>query len=85
MYKLYKMFTSKAKQIIRDREKEAGGGVAGGIKKDAAGKGSVSLDLEEQYPPLRLTGQVQDTNKQFKVHIGPQLLCKLITLSIIAG
>lgn len=67
MYKLYKMFSSKAKQIVREKEKEAGGGVTGGVRRDAAGKGS--LDLEAQYAPLKLSSLVQENVKQFKVHV----------------
>lgn len=71
MYKLYKLFTSKAKQIVRDKEKETGGGVLGGpVRRDtAASKGSVSLELEGQCAPLKLSGQVQENVKQFKVQI----------------
>lgn len=67
MYKLYKLFTSKAKQVSRDKEKkEAGGGLTGGVRRgDAPVKGSASL--EDEYAPLKLSGQVQEYVKQFKV------------------
>ena len=61
MYKLYKMFNNKAKQVMREREKEAG---PGGIKRDSV-RGQETL--EEQFAPVRLSSLVQNSIKQFKV------------------
>lgn len=71
MYKLYKMFTSKAKQLARDKEKETGGGVlGGGVRRDTVTRPG-HASLEDEYPPLKLSGQVQEQVKQFKVRTFP--------------
>ena len=58
MYKLYKMFNAKAKQLSRSKEKEAP--LMGGAKKDK--------DAQQQdYAPIKLTSQIQDSIKLFKV------------------
>ena len=63
MYKLFKMFTSKAKQVARDKEKAAGGGLTGGVVK----KDKDSTTQKQEYAPLKLTTQIQDNIKLFKV------------------
>ena len=63
MYKLYKMFNSKGKQLARDREKEAGGGLTGGLKKDKTAK-----TQELDFAPVKLSSQIQDNIRLFKVH-----------------
>ena len=80
MYKLYKMFSSKAKQIVREKEKEAGGGMTGGVRRDAAAAAKGSLDLEGQYAPLKLSGLVQENVKQFKVRVKSTMHGKQILL-----
>lgn len=66
MYKLYKMFSSKAKQIARDKEKESGGGLAGGVRRESSmSQGRESI--EEQFAPLQLSSKIQNSIKQFKV------------------
>lgn len=61
MYKLYKQFTSKAKQVTRDREKEAGRTIGGDAMRDG------TKALEAEFAPLKLSSQVQESIKQFKV------------------
>ena len=60
MYKLFKMFTSKAKQIAREKEKESGGTLTANIKKDKKVE-------EPQYAPLMLSSQIQESIRVFKV------------------
>ena len=63
MYKLYKMFVSKAKQIARDKDKQGGGALAAGVKRDSS-----EPSEEEQFAPVKLSSLVQESVKQFKVH-----------------
>lgn len=59
MYKLCKVFASKAKQVARDKAKESGGGLTEGVKKDSL--------IEREFAPFKLSSQIQDSVKQFKV------------------
>lgn len=68
MYKLCKTFNSKAKQVARDKEKQSGGDLEG-VKRDAIRKDTRMASLEDTFAPLKLSSQVQDNIKQFKVII----------------
>ena len=62
MYKLNKLFNSKAKQLVREREREGGADLESGMKRD-----TTKASLEETFAPLKLSSQVQQQIKQFKV------------------
>ena len=62
MYKLEKLFLSKAKQVAKGKEKEAGLGLAGGGRRDTQ---DVISTLD--YPPLKLASLMKENVKQFKV------------------
>lgn len=51
MYKLYKTFNAKAKQLAKERVK------GGGAKEDT----------KEVYAPVKMTTSIQEQVKQFKV------------------
>ena len=53
MYKLYKTFNAKAKQLAKER------GKGGGAKEDT----------EEIYAPVKMTTSIQEQVKQFKVRV----------------
>ena len=58
MYKLYKTFNAKAKQLAKEQAK--GGGAKdkmGGVKEE-----------DDTYAPLKMTSAIQEGIKQFKVH-----------------
>lgn len=61
MYKLFKMFTSKAKQIAREKEKESGGALTTNIRKDKKVE-------EPEFAPLKLSSQIQESIRVFKVN-----------------
>ncbi len=65
MYKLLKMFNAKAKQLAREREKEAGGALTGGVKKGMDSK----APEQQQYAPVKLSTHIQDSIKLFKVNL----------------
>ena len=52
MYKLFKIFNAKAKQLAKERAK------GGGAKEEGDGT----------YAPLKMTSTIQEGIKQFKVH-----------------
>ena len=52
MYKLFKTFNSKAKQLAKEK------GKGGGARDDS----------EDVYAPIKITTTIQDQVKQFKVH-----------------
>lgn len=68
MYKLEKLFLSKAKQVAKGKEKEAGVGLAGGVRRDT--QDAIS-SLE--YAPLKLASFMKENVKQFKVR--PVCVC----------
>jgi hypothetical protein len=58
MYKLYKTFNAKAKQLAKEQAK-------GGGAKDKVGGAKEEADT---YAPLKMTSIIQEGIKQFKVH-----------------
>lgn len=65
MYKLYKTFNAKAKQLAKEQAK-------GGGAKDKVGG---TKEGEGIYAPLKMTSTIQEGIKQFKVYI---FLCNFI-------
>ena len=53
MYKLYKIFNAKAKQLAKERAK---------------GGGAKEKEEDGAYAPLKMTSTIQEGIKQFKVH-----------------
>ncbi len=61
MYKLFKTFNAKAKQLAKEREKKAGDNLGGGVK------GHSEESQEVEYAPVKLSQSIQDQIKGFKV------------------
>lgn len=62
MYKMFKTFNAKAKQLAKEREKKAGDNLGGGVK------GHSEESQEEVFAPVKLSQLIQEQIKQFKVH-----------------
>ena len=58
MYKLYKTFNAKAKQMANEKAK-------GGGAKDKVG--GAKDEVEAVYAPLKMTAAIQEGIKEFKV------------------
>ena len=61
MYKLYKTFNAKAKQLTKERERAAGDNLGGGVK------GHVEEPQQDEFAPVKISQSIQDQIKQFKV------------------
>ena len=75
LYKLKKVFSSKAKQKAREKDKDK---VAGGPKRDVKDSRD-SMDVGKDYAPLKLASVVLDGVKDFQVY---KHLCKISQLLI---
>ena len=62
MYKLFKTFNAKAKQIAKERERQAGDNLGGGARTKTEER------QEVEFAPVKLAHSVQDQIKAFKVN-----------------
>ena len=69
MYKLFKIFNAKAKQLIKERERLAGDNLAGGVK------ARVEEPEQEEFAPVKMSQSIQDQIKQFKVSMFMTVAC----------
>lgn len=60
VYKLFKQFNAKAKQL----RKERGGDLGQGVRRDTA---TAKEEEEEEFAPLRIAKTTQEQIRQFKV------------------
>ncbi len=61
MYKLFKIFNAKAKQLSKEREKKAGDNLSGGVKSNS------EVVQEVEFVPIKLTQSIQEQITTFKV------------------
>ena len=62
MYKLFKTFNAKAKQLAKEK------GKGGGTKENT----------EDIYAPVKMTTTIQNQIKQFKVHVHTEKMIQLL-------
>ena len=68
VYKLFKLFNAKAKQIAKERDKEAGDNLGGVTRGKKAVSEGAEETQEQEFAPVKMSRSVQDQIKGFKVH-----------------